>query len=362
MATIPFIQGKIFPAEQTEDYLEKRFIKHLRLLRCGLGDQSQHDVELLEVDNQESLKTRITHLDRIRVQRRVKKLLTQRKEASGMGHLHRDERDRLIALAGGVRLATVKTEHQADEIAAALHDEMPWMGPATEQVWRAMRRSVREGSIGLRLPPILLDGPPGIGKSFWARRLGRLLTVPTTVIEATNENASFGVVGSQRGWGSAGPGRLISTILMEHVGNPVMVVDEVEKSGTATSMSGRAFGLSEALLPLLEPMTARSWSCPYYQVKFDMSWVIWVLTSNNYHALPEPLLSRCPPIALRALTTDELVMFIWREGRKQGTSDVALDAAVEAFKSANQASQPSLRTAARVLQRAADLDCLPTRH
>ena len=238
---------------------------------------------------------RVTHLDRIRVQRRVKKLLTQRKEASGMGHLHRDERDRLIALAGGVRLATVKTEHQADEIAAALHDEMPWMGPATEQVWRAMPRSVREGSIGLRLPPILLDGPPGIGKSFWARRLGRLLTVPTTVIEATNENASFGVVGSQRGWGSAGPGRLISTILMEHVGNPVMVVDEVEKSGTATSMSGRAFGLSEALLPLLEPMTARSWSCPYYQVKFDMSWVIWVLTSNNYHALPEPLLSRCPP-------------------------------------------------------------------
>ncbi|MCW2305669.1 hypothetical protein M2324_004101, partial [Rhodovulum sulfidophilum] len=48
--------------------------------------------------------------------------------------------------------------------------------------------------------------------------------------------------------------------------------------------------------------------------------------------LPEPLLSRCPPIALRALTTDELVMFIWREGRRQGTSDVALDAAVEAFK------------------------------
>jgi len=120
--------------------------------------------------------------------------------------------------------------------------------------------------------------------------------------------------------------------------------------------------VSEALLPLLEPMTARSWSCPYYQVKFDMSWVIWVLTSNNYHALPEPLLSRCPPIALRALTTDELVMFIWREGRKQGTSDVALGAAVEAFKRASRASQPSLRTAARVLQRAADLECLPTRH
>lgn len=40
---------------------------------------------------------------------------------------------------------------------------MAWMAPATEAVWHAMRRSVREGWPGLRLPPILLDGPPGIG-------------------------------------------------------------------------------------------------------------------------------------------------------------------------------------------------------
>ena len=40
-------------------------------------------------------------------------------------------------------------------------------------------------------------------------------------------------------------------------------------------------------MPLLEPMTAKRWTCPYYQVKFDMSWVAWVLTSNNYRLLPE---------------------------------------------------------------------------
>ncbi|MBU2961132.1 AAA family ATPase, partial [Citreicella sp. C3M06] len=145
MATIPFIQCKIFPVEQTADYLEKRFIKHLRLLRSGQVGQPAHEGKLLGVDNHERHETRITHLDRRKVRMRVEKLITCRQEASGMGHLQEDERERLTALAGGVRLATVKTEHQADEIAAALHDEMPWMGPATEQVWRAMRRSVREG-------------------------------------------------------------------------------------------------------------------------------------------------------------------------------------------------------------------------
>ncbi len=165
-----------------------------------------------------------------------------------------------------------------------------------------MRRSVREGWPGLRLPPLLLDGPPGIGKSHWARRLGALLSAPVTVIEATGESASFGVVGSQRGWGGAHPGRPIETVLQTLIGNPVIVVDEVEKAGTITSNKGTAYGLTEGLLPLLEPLSARRWSCPYYQVKFDMSWVGWVMTSNDYRRLPAPLLSRCPPLRLQALT------------------------------------------------------------
>ncbi len=96
-------------------------------------------------------------------------------------------------LRDDVRLAAIATEHQADELAAELHGEMPWMAPATETVWHVMRRSVREGWPGLRLLPILLDGPPGIGKSHWARRLGQLLTVPMAVVEVTSKIASFGV-------------------------------------------------------------------------------------------------------------------------------------------------------------------------
>ncbi len=71
-----------------------------------------------------------------------------------------------------------------------------------------MRRSVREGRPGLQFAPLLLLGPPGIGKSHWARRLGKLLEVPTTVVEATGEPASFALIGSQRGWANAGPGKI----------------------------------------------------------------------------------------------------------------------------------------------------------
>lgn len=364
MPLIPFIDVRFFPPEETRERLEKRFIRHLRLLRCGLlaafrsGNHS-----LPEGDTDKLLSVEITHIDRIRVQRRAGRIIERRQAASGLAHLVRADRERLTTLHDGVNLVELTTEHRADEIAAALHEEMPWMDAATEQIWHAMRRSVRDGTAGLRLPPILLDGPPGIGKSFWARRLGEFLSVPTTVIEATNENASFGIVGSQKGWSNAAPGRILETILQSRVANPVVVVDEVEKAGTAKSVSGRAFGLTEALLPLLEPMTAQNWSCPYYQVKFDMSWVAWVLTSNDFRSLPEPLLSRCPPIRLRHLTQAELVKFIRREGHKKGIDDTGIEAAVEAFTRAGGKDQSmSLRTAARVIQRAYDLERHPILH
>ena len=45
------------------------------------------------------------------------------------------------AFRDGVSVTQIQTEHKADEIAAALHEEMPWMAPATEEVWLGLRRS-----------------------------------------------------------------------------------------------------------------------------------------------------------------------------------------------------------------------------
>lgn len=128
-------------------------------------------------------------------------------------------------------------------------------------------------------------------------------------------------------------------------------------------MKSQAFGLAEALLPLLEPLTAARWSCPYYQVRFDMSWIIWVLTSNDCRLLPEPLLSRCPPIRLRHLTLAELTGFVRREGAKRNLSEAGIEAICEVLAHPSlRRHQPSLRVASRMLRRATDLEQRPVRH
>lgn len=94
-----------------------------------------------------------------------------------------------------------------------------------------------------------------------------------------------------------------------------------------------------------------------------MSWVGWVLTSNDCRRLPEPLLSRCPPIRLRSLTVAELVAFIRHEGAKRALSETAIEAAAAAMADpALHHHRPSLGVAARMLQRAADLEKAPVLH
>ena len=144
-----------------------------------------------------------------------------------------------------------------------------------------------------RLPPLLLVGPPGIGRSVWARGLARALDVPTCAIDAGTGPAGFAVAGTQRGWGAAGPGKVLETILRTLVANPLVVVDEVAEAGTVRSERGVTHSLANALLLLLEPSTAATWACPHFRVRFDMSWVGGVLTASATEGLPAPLLAGC---------------------------------------------------------------------
>ena len=365
-APFAFIEARFFEPDETVSALEQRFMKHLRHLRdrgrIGAEDE-EAAVTGAAAERDSWAAIDISRKDQGRIAKRANRLVAQRKAASGLGHLKREDAERLEGLREGVRLIRLTSEHQADVLAAELHAEFPWMGPATEVVWHAMRRAAREGLAGVHLPPLLLDGPPGIGKSVWARRLGTLLACPSVAIDATNENASFGIVGSQRGWSTGGPGRVLQTILQTRVGNPIVIVDEIEKAGTAESSKGRSFDLATSLLPLLEGATAKRWTCPFYEVRFDMGWVNWVLTTNNWRLLPEPLLSRCPPIRLPRLASADLTGFARRQGQQRGLSEISVEAIVAALQhEAASVRHLNLRSVIRMLDRAAVLEAGPTAH
>lgn len=305
----------------------------------------------------------VNDADLRRIKRRATRLLERVHSATGMYHLSEENRARLTPLRGGLPVTRIATEHAADEIAAALHAEMPWMAPATEAVWHGLRASARDGLPGVRFPPLVLNGPLGIGKSYWARRLAHHLAVPTTMIDATGEPATFALVGLQKGWGNAGPGKLMQTVLSARHAGPLVIVDEIEKAGDMQSKKGVRHTLTDALLPLLERMTAARWECPFFQIKCDMSWVNWVLTANSRTGLPEPLQSRCVVLDLPDLTPGQLRQFAITEAARRGLSDPATDALAAVFESdAVAGGRLSLRTLARMLDRTEALAKQPMLH
>lgn len=207
-ARIPFLLNAFPPPDIPAIILERRLVSHLGKLRAGRGVKGAEEVHCdpaSAIDTCEHSAWRADtetpaafgQNDWFKIRRRVRRLREVHKAANPSGRLKAEERERLEAVRDGVRLASVPSEHRADELAAELHADFPWLAPATEAVWHALRRSVRDGLPGVRMRPLLLDGPPGIGKSVWARRLAMALGTPATVIEASNENASFGACPSR---------------------------------------------------------------------------------------------------------------------------------------------------------------------
>jgi hypothetical protein len=205
-----------------------------------------------------------------RLIRRAQRLVRALERAAGLSHKKELLEPLRESLKHGVALAGPGTEHSADELAAALFDELPWMGAAIEPIWRDMRAAAREG-MGLHVRPILLDGPPGIGKSHLAQRLAVQAAAPWISVDLGSTSEGFPIAGAERTWGTAMPGRPVRTILAYRVANPIVFVDELDKAATAHSSRGTPTSAHSALLSLLEPGTAQRWPCPYYGLRFDMS-------------------------------------------------------------------------------------------
>ena len=139
-----------------------------------------------------------------------------------------------------------------------------------------------------RLPPMLLDGPPGCGKTFFAEKLAEAFGSGFLRVSLESAQNASDLSGSSEFWGNSRPGRLFDKLVEGDHANPVVLVDEVDKAG------GREdYRADRSLYQLLDRGTARVWSdLAYPTLTIDTSYVVWILTSNNLTRIEPSLLSR----------------------------------------------------------------------
>lgn len=253
-------------------------------------------------------KSKLDYSEQCRAKRLSEDAYNRRLREAGLGSVKDKELPSVLALAAeGGRLAGPSSEDGVHRLVASLHAESGWMREVSTWIMGQMLRHVASGGHGFALPPIILAGQPGIGKSHYARTLAKLAEVPVRNIDVGGGTAGFRIVGTEKGWGSAQPGIPVETVLATRVANPLMIVDEIDKAGTIYSMKGTSSSLTTSLLQMLEPGTANHFECPYLRVPFDMSRVVWVMTANEVERIPAPLRDRSRVFILPKLTPRDAV-------------------------------------------------------
>ena len=173
-----------------------------------------------------------------------------------------------------------------------LEDEFPNFADVIGMIRTFSVASRLRPELPLRWPPLLLLGPPGLGKTEFAFDLCERLLAPFYQVPcSSNSGGSMILAGSDERWSNGAPGLILKTFLREKVVNPVLVIDEIDK---APQMSHQAASIHDVLLSLLEERTSRAFVDEYIgpELPFDASRVNWIATANSVESIPEPLLSR----------------------------------------------------------------------
>lgn len=213
---------------------------------------------------------------------------------------------RMLVGGEGARWRTlVHPDDDAVAAVAALGARAPHMAAVTAFVSRRLRGA---GAIGLpiRLPPILLLGPPGVGKTWFMAGLARALGLPFRHFPMNLATLADGLSGSHPIWRASAPGLVARTLLSERVANPVILIDELDKP-PAAAIGG---DLYRPLHALLEPENARAFVDDCIGVAIDASAVIWVASANMTDAIPAPILDRLLVVEVGAMSQGDRVTVV----------------------------------------------------
>ncbi|MCG2595290.1 AAA family ATPase [Ramlibacter sp. XY19] len=169
---------------------------------------------------------------------------------------------------------------------AALYDQLPNFADALDDIRRHVALAQDSGD-GLEVTPMLLLGPPGIGKTHFARQLAELLGTGMNLVPMSSMTAGWLLSGASSQWKGAKPGKVFEALVDGQYANPVLVVDEIDKASADAQYDPLG-----SLYSLLEHDTATTFMDEFAEVAIDASQVIWIMTANDERCIPEPILNR----------------------------------------------------------------------
>lgn len=140
----------------------------------------------------------------------------------------------------------------------------------------------------VKLPPVLLVGPAGVGKTEAASYLANAVNIGFRVVDMASTQTSCSLSGSDAMWVNSQEGDVFKALCYERVANPIILLDEIDKISRDSKYDPMG-----PLYSLLEVTTSRRFcDQSLKEVTLDASHINWIATANDISAIPKPILSR----------------------------------------------------------------------
>lgn len=137
------------------------------------------------------------------------------------------------------------------------------------------------------ISPILLQGDPGLGKTYFVSELAKCMSLSFYEISLATISSSFCLSGGNLQWAEGTTGFIANSLANSEMANPIILIDEIDKA----SHDAR-YNPINVFYSLLEPHSAKRFKDEALEFEIDASKIVWIATGNCINHIPLPIQSR----------------------------------------------------------------------
>ncbi|NQY92519.1 MAG: endopeptidase La, partial [Deltaproteobacteria bacterium] len=271
---------------QKEYYLNEQ----MRAIQKELGEKDEFKNEIQELEDKLA-KMPISEEGRDKTEKEIKKLKMM-SPMSAEATVVRNYIDWMLGLPWG---EYTEDRIDIDEAQVVLNEDHYGLEKVKERILEYLAVTKLVGSI--KGPILCLVGPPGVGKTSLGRSIARSLNREFVRVSLGGVRDEAEIRGHRRTYIGAMPGKIVQSMKKAGSGNPVFLLDEIDKM--STDFRGDP---ASAMLEVLDPEQNTTFNDHYLDCDYDLSKVMFVTTANVLDRIPRPLQDRMEIIRIAGYT------------------------------------------------------------